>query len=143
MTNAPPFPEQALPAWMTYILVTDPVGAPTWSVVTLPLTYYGPPVSSVFTLIKLLKLFTVVIVDSVGHRWRLDIRRTHTPGGCNSNHHGDATSSADDYSDPYHYSAAHSYPRTPCNGNLVHYSCDAYNNNNQHSNLSQCGCRRF
>ena len=52
MTNTPPFPEQALPEWMTYILVTDSVGAPTWSIVPLPLTYYGPPVSSAFTQIN-------------------------------------------------------------------------------------------
>lgn len=49
MADTPPFPEQVLPDWMTYILVTDPVGAPTWSIVTLPLTYYGPSVSSVLT----------------------------------------------------------------------------------------------
>ena len=53
MAATPPFPEQALPGWMTYILVTDPIGAPTWSIVTLPLTYYGPSVSSVVTQIIL------------------------------------------------------------------------------------------
>src|SRR5258706_12738467 len=113
MADTPPFPEQALPDWMTYILVTDPVGAPTWSIVTLPLTYYGPSVSSVFTQVIVLELFTVIIVDSIGDRWRLDIWWTHTAGDCNPNHYGDATSSANNHSDPYHHSAAHGHPGAP------------------------------
>lgn len=65
--TTPPFPAQALPDWMTYILVTDPFGAPTWSIVPLPLTYYGPSVSSEFTRITLLRLVTMIMVDSVGN----------------------------------------------------------------------------
>ena len=54
MMTTPPFPEQALPDYMTYVLVTDSAGAPTWSIVPLPLTYYGPPVRSEFTRITFL-----------------------------------------------------------------------------------------
>jgi len=143
MATTPPFPEQALPEWMTYILVTDQAGAPTWSVVNLPLTYYGPSVSPVFTKITLLKLFTMVIVDSVGNRWRLDIRRTHTPGDGNSNHHRDTTTGADDSSDSYCHSAAHGHSDACRNDDLGHHYCNAYNDNNQQGILWQCGCRRL
>lgn len=140
MATTPPFPEQALPDWMTYILVTDPAGSPTWSIVNLPLTYYGPWVSPVFTKKTLLKLFTIIIVGSVGNRWRLDIRRTHTPGDSNPSHHGDPTSGVDDC---YRHSAAHGHSGASRNNDLGHHYCNTHHNNNQQGNLWQCGCRRL
>lgn len=40
-----PLPDQPLPDWMSYSLVTDADGSEEYTIVTLPLTYYGPSVS--------------------------------------------------------------------------------------------------
>ena len=93
--------------------------------------------------ITLLTLFTLIIVDSVGNRWCLDLRRTNTPADGNPSHHRDTTSSAGDCSDPYRHTATHGHSNTCRNDNSGHHYCDAYNDSNQQSSHWQCGCRRL
>lgn len=71
-------PTQVLPSWLTLstTVVTLPDGSQSTSstILRLPLTYYGPSVSSVTRLARGSPL--MLVTDTAGHRWCLDLWRT-------------------------------------------------------------------